>query len=80
MVDMLLIVGSVLSGADVPEKDRQVIYNRVEAHVGDPVDLPASAWQSIAFAAKMEFSKQCRKHKRANRSVAAQRGGNDERT
>lgn len=67
MADMLLIVGSSLSGNDVSAKDRATIFNKVEAHVGDPVLLSHEAWQAIAFAAKTELLRQYRKQARANK-------------
>jgi len=69
MADMLLVIGSSLSGSDVSAKDRSTIFNKVEAHVGDPVELSREAWQAITFAAKMEFLRQCRKQARANKRV-----------
>ena len=67
MADMLLVVGSSLSGSYVSTNDRHTIFNKVEAHVGDPVELSHEAWQAITFAAKMEFIRQCRKQARANK-------------
>ena len=70
MADMLLVVGFSLSGSYVSAEDRATIFNKIEAHVGDPVLLSHEAWQAIAFAAKMEFLRQYRKQARANKRNA----------
>lgn len=71
MADMLIVIAYELSGSDVPRDKRLTLHRMATANVGSPIDLPPGAWQDIAFAAKMEFARQCRKQAKSKRTKEA---------